>query len=43
MFQCILEMRGWRGITHTSVHARDLKIYVEASCFSREHGGEVSG
>ncbi|ORY73405.1 hypothetical protein BCR35DRAFT_354095 [Leucosporidium creatinivorum] len=28
-FQHILELRGWRGITHSTVHARDLKLFVE--------------
>lgn len=25
----ILEVRGWNGITHTQVHARDCKIFLE--------------
>ncbi|GAA6001867.1 hypothetical protein JCM10207_002357 [Rhodosporidiobolus poonsookiae] len=28
-FQTILETRGWRGIVHSAVHARDLRIYLE--------------
>ncbi|GAA5887585.1 hypothetical protein JCM6882_001460 [Rhodosporidiobolus microsporus] len=28
-FQAILEPRGWRGLVHSTAHARDLRIYLE--------------
>lgn len=30
-FQMILEKRGWKGLVHSSVHARDTKLFIEAS------------
>ncbi|GAA5832149.1 hypothetical protein JCM11251_004256 [Rhodosporidiobolus azoricus] len=28
-FQAILEPRGWRGLVHSTAHARDLRIFVD--------------
>lgn len=29
VFQFILELRGWRGVVHSAVHVRDLKIFLD--------------
>lgn len=28
-YQKILEMRGWKGLAFPTVHARDLKLFLE--------------